>query len=506
MSENQQRQRRSCNERMMLSLIAFTIIFTIQQYLLLHYTGLSNLLENHALSPFEKTDKYPLGFNNEGNPPATTEKTPNNSFLTMYGSHRVPDSMSRLPEWLQTYIKWHRDQTQNANNDTKYVVLTCMPKDGFCGGLSDRLRPLPFFLLFASMVPRVLCIHYLKPQSLENFLQPPSTGMDWRCPTEVASLFDESKETFKQKDIRAYNIDRCNAQNQIVPCTESKIDYMKKDDGKYLSIKLLSNDVKSINKALYLFQRQSYVDTMPSIEQWDFVDITGDLFRVMFEPIEPLAIQINQTMAKLGLVENQYSSVHTRCRYPVYPAARHQGTKVDKGGGLQFVNKTKDALIDIMQNAVNCAHQLDPNHPIYFASDHDDATRFMITHDSPLDNEASIRPVGIDRKEEPLHMGNLEDSRSHQAAEYNSIFEDLLIIGGSKCVAHGVGSFGSFGAAIAGNQCRAVHRKFTGALVKCPNDRALKRVVPINEPLLYGEKTGNLVLHVDANSINIMDG
>jgi len=428
-------------------------------------------------------------------PANANQKAPDDdSFLTMYGSHRVPDSMRKLPQWLQNYVRWHRDQTLNANNNTKYVVITCMPKDGFCGGLSDRLRPLPYFLLFASMVPRVLCIHFLKPQSLENFLLPPPNGLDWRCPPEVASLFDESKETAKQTAIRAYNIDRCNSENNIVPCAQMKIDSMRKDDGKYLSIKLVSNDVPSINKALYLFQRQSYIHHMPSIDNWAFVDIMGDIFRVMFQPIQPLAIRINQTMSHLGLIENQYSSVHTRCRYPVYPAARHQGKQVDKNGGLQFVNKTKKALIDIMQNAVHCAHQLDAHLPIYFASDNGDATRYMITHDTLLDNAQSIRPVGINRKEEPLHMGNLEESHEHNAVDYFSIFEDLLIMGGSKCVAYGVGSFGSFGAAIAGNQCRAIHRKFNGAFVKCPNDRVLKRFVPITEPLLYGHTSASLLV------------
>jgi hypothetical protein len=416
--------------------------------------------------------------------------------VSMYGAHRVKKSMSKLPQWLQHYITWHRQQrSMDGNNGTKYVILTCMPKDGFCGGLSDRLRPLPLFLLFASMVPRVICIYYLHPQQLENFLQPPLNGLDWRCPLEVSTLFDESKETARQEIISSYNIDRCNAENNIVPCMETKINNMRRDERKYLSIKLVSNDVQSINKALSLFQRHSYVDKMPSVDNWDFVDLTGDIFRVMFEPIQPLAIRINQTMERLGLVENQYSSVHTRCRYPVYPVARHQGKTVDKGGGMKFVNKTKDALVEIMQNAVKCAHLLDQNiSTIFFASDHDEATRYMISNLVQVENGKSIQPVGIDRIEEPLHMGNLEDSHHHEAMEYFSIFEDLLIMGGSKCVSHGVGSFGSFGAALAGNSCRAIHRKFTGSLVECPNDRTERRWVPVTNELLFENRTGDIVL------------
>jgi len=56
-----------------------------------------------------------------------------------------------------------------------------------------------------------------------------------------------------------------------------------------------------------------------------------------------------------------------------------------------------------------------------------------------------------------------------------------------------VGSFGSFAAALAGNGCRSIHRKFNGGLVKCPNDRALKHVVPITEDVIFGEQTGNIL-------------
>lgn len=488
----------SLHEFMILFLVALSLTCIFEQYLVMNY-----LDREYQTSH----DAYPI-FNHNGTKGILSASTitgnvspqlslnpraQDNAFLTMYGAHRVPDSTRRLPKWLQNYVTWHRNQTLHASNDTQYVILTCMPKDAFCGGLSDRLRPLPVFLLFASMVPRVLCIHYLEPQQLENFLQPPPNGLDWRCPSEISTLFDESKESSKQDVISAYNIDRCNSENKIVSCMETKIKYMRNDKRKYLVIKLVSNDVLSIQNALSLVQRHSYVSNMPTIDNWNFVDFFGDLFRVMFEPIQPLAIRINQTMRRLGLAENQYSSVHTRCRYPVYPVARHQGKAVDKGGGMQFVNKTKEALIEIMQNAVKCAYLLEPNiSTIYFASDHDDATRYMISHDVPLGNGKFVQPVGIDRDNEPLHMGNLEDSHLHKAHEYFSIFEDLLIMGGSKCVSHGVGSFGSFGAALAGNKCRAIHRKFTGGAVACPNDRARRHIVPITGDVLFGKMTGDM--------------
>ena len=53
-------------------------------------------------------------------------------------------------------------------------------------------------------------------------------------------------------------------------------------------------------------------------------------------------------------------------------------------------------------------------------------------------------------------------------------------MGGSKCDAHGVGSFGSFGAGLAGNRCRTVHRKSIGYIVPCPNERGVQRSIAID--------------------------
>eukprot|EP00957_Ditylum_brightwellii_P156351 11900726-Ditylum_brightwellii.AAC.1 len=54
-------------------------------------------------------------------------------------------------------------------------------------------------------------------------------------------------------------------------------------------------------------------------------------------------------------------------------------------------------------------------------------------------------------------------------------------MGGSKCIAHGIGSFGSFGAGLIGNECRAVHRIGNGNQEKCPNNRADKNMCALNQ-------------------------
>jgi hypothetical protein len=67
-------------------------------------------------------------------------------------------------------------------------------------------------------------------------------------------------------------------------------------------------------------------------------------------------------------------------------------------------------------------------------------------------------------------------------------------MGGSQCVVHGVGSFGAFAAGLAGNQCRAIHRKpSSGAPDPCPNSRGDNFVVNITDKdLVFGEKVSEL--------------
>ncbi len=61
----------------------------------------------------------------------------------------------------------------------------------------------------------------------------------------------------------------------------------------------------------------------------------------------------------------------------------------------------------------------------------------------------------------------------------------------SKCVAHGIGSFGAFAAGIGGNRCRDIHRNYAGKSEECPNGRASRFGLEIKEgDLLFGEKPG----------------
>ena len=74
--------------------------------------------------------------------------------------------------------------------------------------------------------------------------------------------------------------------------------------------------------------------------------------------------------------------------------------------------------------------------------------------------------------------------------EFYNIIEDLLIMGGSACVSHGMGSFGAFGAGLIGNKCRVVHTQ-NAEMQKCPNLSQFKKLIhnTTKDDLIVGHGT-----------------
>ena len=118
-------------------------------------------------------------------------------------SPQVQAALRIVPEWIRNYLAWHKEQRLHHLNDpdTKFLTVTCH-KGYSCGGLSDRMRPLPYFILAANRTGRgaflqplnfiiktiiVLFIHWQK-FSLEDFLVPPEGGLDWTLPKEFEDL------------------------------------------------------------------------------------------------------------------------------------------------------------------------------------------------------------------------------------------------------------------------------------------------------------------------------
>lgn len=453
------------------------------------------------------------------------------TFLTMYGEHRAARSLASLPQWFQEYVKFNRNLRKSKDSNTKYLVLMCLPKDT-CGGISDRFRGIAFDLFVAKHTNRILCIHWAKPYPLEEFLQPNlEHGIDWRCPSELSTLINIDKPARKQR-FNPRNLHshhrwfRCKG-TPTLECTQGGIEKIQQSEVKYFTTDYQSKGIGNVNFANSLVQRHSYTGGnddersdnggfMPEISQWQYPEMMHDIFRVMFQPVPSLAQRINHTMTELELVEKEYVSVHVRARYPVdelveitqKKRATFEGMDAtDKGKGVEFTGKAKKYFVAIIENAIQCGHLLAPDLPLYFASDHNNVTQYATSNDFQdvvLDENKNItstgltfRPVGLHPDRMPLHTDYITTTNATSSSitpkvqDFFNVFEDLLIMGGSKCVSHGIGSFGSFGAGLAGNKCRTVHRKSMGYVVPCPNERGIRKPIAIEaSEMMFGEVPG----------------
>jgi hypothetical protein len=180
-----------------------------------------------------------------------------------------------------------------------------------------------------------------------------------------------------------------------------------------------------------------------------------ELFRLLFEPSKALAESVEATMKFLELVPSQYSSVHLRVKYPQHG--------IDEKTFSFHDHKAK--VVKWAANAVNCAVELHPNSTIYVSSDNNDTIGYLL-EDSPFarhyidatkhnKHQLLVKLVARDYSKENAHIAF---SLNAGIDEYMSAFEDLIIMGMSKCVAHGIGGYGRLGAALCGGECVVAHQ------------------------------------------------
>ena len=225
-----------------------------------------------------------------------------------------------------------------------------------------------------------------------------------------------------------------------------------------------------------IFNANSYQDRIPKVFRWKYIDLMEHIFRDLFKPIPAMARNVNATMTKLGLVKGSYTTIHLRTRYPT-SRLKHIMGQVNMSALSHGHFAPKSYLMQLTNNALECGYLLDTKRPKVFISDSND----LIDH--VIENKMNVRGTQIlilGVKQRPnIDNTNVENT-------FYPLFEDLLIMGGSSCVAHGLGSFEAFGAGLTGNRCGAVHRKFTGAPIKCPNNDTNIEFGPItNNELIF---------------------
>lgn len=391
------------------------------------------------------------------------------SLEALYGKERAAESLPKLPDWLQEYIHWHSKERQNAKYDQhspiQYLVLVCH-KGTTCGGFADRIRGLPFLLSLAAETKRVLLIKWSKPHDLSHFLIPPVGGIDWRTTPELDAIIEKSEQTY-----------RLFAGQEVTNITaithEACINRIKQLENKTVIQIQLDRERRFLNHLSELFEIYSFDQITSDDIPYKFGNSFGDIFRVMFEPVPPLAHSINMTMSKLGLFPNDYRSTHIRARYPTLSLMKlsHKSLGSDKEGGFLFHQnlKLRNYAFGLSSLAIQCvsgATTTTNDGPIFLSTDSNDTAALVFHHLSHTYKAPNV--TGITRTNEPLHfdIDSLETSHS-SPQDFYSLFEDLLIMGGSSCVGFGEGSFGSLGAALIGNTCFVYYKVIQGQLHVC---------------------------------------
>jgi hypothetical protein len=308
-----------------------------------------------------------------------------------------------LPVWMTDYFEWHRmtrDQLTKANwRETKYLVMSCKRHSNNCGGISDRLKTLPFVVLQAARHQRLLFIEWTRPMPLEEFLLPPIGGVDWRMPSFLRRFF--------------WNVD---ADTSYGPDDLNRKMYLKSEDV------LIYSRLQSPDAGEELYTRQP--DSFSTYE-----DVFHALFRTFFVPVPRLQAIIDEKMKEHELAPNQYVAVHLRNMY---------GNRIWRNP-----NET----ISIVVNGINCASNIYPGAPIFFAAD----DKFAVDAAREYGRQRNIQVGSLDFQDDPIHLDKDNDWKNRSAADYDGTFLDLYMLGEARCVAYSNGGYGSFGSLLSYN-------------------------------------------------------
>ena len=84
-----------------------------------------------------------------------------------------------------------------------------------------------------------------------------------------------------------------------------------------------------------------------------------------------------------------------------------------------------------------------------------------------------VKLVARDYSQENEHVAF---SSNKEADSFMNVFEDLMIMGMGRCVAHGVGGYGRLGAALSGGECAMAHQDLRGRQQTCTDALAKIKV------------------------------
>jgi hypothetical protein len=434
---------------------------------------------------------------------STSTTTTTFSFYFSNISQRFPLPSSTYAAWLQDFLTTQPTAThlQSLNNpQQKFIVMTChkyeQTKLEACGGFTDRVKLIPYYMWLAQHTNRMLLIHYTKPHALEHFFEPPpgppETSFDWRVPP---GFFHDEFLAYAHRTHAEYN-----TQRRILWHNEM------------MQPEWLDTRVIFVNNNLALAPSLNYLEKVGHVVT---SDVQARVFRQLFYPTKALQEHIQATATVHHLIPGQYAGVHMRAKYPAKNSniTLNYGVGDKEGGGIRMENSdTQRAIAEIVDNAMNCIMTVMPETPVvYVASDSNEPIEYLLkesiwaiaggttnnfTHPHPkwysssTSSSSSLPPppaipvnrqwntttkpapkvvARLDFEVEPIHFDS-DHGRGPQPQDMYPTFVDLWILAHAKCISQGVGGYSEFASQLTGNfrSCRAIHRHKQQGILKCP--------------------------------------
>jgi len=244
-------------------------------------------------------------------------------------------------------------------------------------------------LLLANRSERILLIKWQRVPYLEDFLQPPINGLDWRLP-----------EGMNIGDMPYMPWDNWHKKSKEEMDSWNKF-YSQEHIYKKRNLIIYTN-----NEFYDAFKKEFFITK--SRPHGTF----GEIMKLLFEPTPGLSESIKKTMKQLQLVPNQFVSAHYRSK---------DIRKISSEASL--IPKDLNILKEI-DNSINCALFKIGNNsmPVYFTSSNSMNVEYVL-HKSPFANKnSSVHVVGVGEYFR-FHLNHR--TKFYNPIDYYPVFVDL---------------------------------------------------------------------------------
>ena len=308
-----------------------------------------------------------------------------------------------VPSWLLTYITWHRHQrsllTPTNWMHRNFLILRCIHgADPVCGGLADRITPLPALLHLAADTDRILFIHWDRPGPLSTWLPPRS--IDWTLPAYVPL--------------------RPGPYTKVYTKWETLVSALQQNT----KTTAASPNNHRAAPTVACVRIQTVPGTMKTSD-FNNTALLRPVFGLMF------GAPRGDAPASSGAATTPYLAAHIRARYGRRPIPPHKYPAVAAWAVACVQSKRKNTVTPVVVVSDTTAVM--------------EAARGVtgVLHERSDNRSTSTKPLHLDK--DPVV------STAVDPAAYASVFWDLFRLAQAECVSYGPGGYGRLGAALA--QC-----------------------------------------------------